>query len=76
MKKLNKRIMSLFVCFTLLLGIVIPNYVNADDTITIDLKAYPKMDIVLTINESSLDLLNFENDLKSQLQKKVLILKM
>ena len=65
-KILIKRILSFFICFTLILGIFVPNYVKANEKITIDLKTNPKIDIVLTTNETELDLLNFENDLKSK----------
>ena len=69
---LKKRILSLVLCFALIFSLFIPSYVNANasEQITIDLKTFPKMDIVLTSKETTLDLKNFEMDLKTELGKK------
>ena len=66
---LSKRILSFLLCFTLIFGTFIPNYVKAKEKITINVKTKPKIDIMLTPNETHLDLTNFEEDLIVELNK-------
>ena len=64
----RKKIVSFILCFALILGMFVPYYVEANEKITIDLKRNPKIDIVVTANETIVNMTNFKEDLFAELE--------
>lgn len=69
-KKLSKKTISILLVCSLILGIYFPNLVNAKESISIDVTKNPKIDIVVTSNETTVNMNTFQQDLFSTLESK------
>lgn len=68
---LKRKIIAVSLCLIMMLSSINVNVIDAKaETVTVSVKNNPKIDVMLTSKETSLDLSNFENDIKKSLQNK------
>lgn len=68
---LKRKIIAVSLCLIMMLSSINVNVIDAKaETVTVSVKNNPKVDIILTKKDTSLNLNNFENDVKKSLQDK------